>query len=256
MKAVVYDRYGGPDRLRIEETATPSPGPGEVLIEVKSAGLNSYDWRNLNAKPWPVRAMGQGLFRPKNRILGSDVAGVVKAVGDGVDSFRPGNAVLACLEGNGAGGLAAGGLAQFVVAKPGGLAMIPAGLSFDQAAAIPMAGGTALTAVDLVANRPMGKLRGITKPGGVIAVVGFWSLRRLAGVGLAGLRKKAPKRVVMVITDNKNAAYLRTLGQMVAAGQITPVLDQSYPFSQVKEAFTHLGSYHAGGKITVQVGTA
>jgi NADPH:quinone reductase-like Zn-dependent oxidoreductase len=145
MKAVSYDRYGGPEVLQVGTVDTPAPKAGEVLVRVEAVGLNAYDWHVLRGKPFLVRPL-QGLFRPKNRILGSDIAGVVEAVGDET-TFRVGDEVFGCLEGTGRSGLAAGGLAQFVAARESGLKLKPAGLTFEQAAALPMAGGTALIAV-------------------------------------------------------------------------------------------------------------
>jgi NADPH:quinone reductase-like Zn-dependent oxidoreductase len=145
MKAVSYDRYGGPEVLRLGTVDIPTPKAGEVLVRVKAVGLNAYDWHVLRGKPCLVRPL-QGLFRPKNRILGSDIAGIVEAVGDET-TVQVGDEVFGCLEGTGRSGLAAGGLAQFVAARESGLKLKPEGLTFEQAAALPMAGGTALIAV-------------------------------------------------------------------------------------------------------------
>ncbi|MDR3107412.1 MAG: NAD(P)-dependent alcohol dehydrogenase, partial [Bifidobacteriaceae bacterium] len=146
MRAVVYERYGGPERLQVTDLDRPAPGPDEVLVRVEAAGLNAYDWRLLSGTPFLVR-LRNGLFRPKNRILGADVAGVVQAAGTAVTRFQAGDRVFGCLEGSGASGLAAGGLAEFVAARATSLAVIPDVLTFAQAAALPMAGGTALIAV-------------------------------------------------------------------------------------------------------------
>jgi NADPH:quinone reductase-like Zn-dependent oxidoreductase len=143
---VIYDRYGGPRQLRAVEADRPEPRPDEVLVRVKAVALNAYDWHLLRGRPLLVR-LRQGLFRPKNRILGADVAGVVEATGSTADRFQVGDEVFGCLEGSGTSGLAAGGLAEFVTTPETSLARIPAGLTFEQAAALPMAGGTALIAV-------------------------------------------------------------------------------------------------------------
>jgi NADPH:quinone reductase-like Zn-dependent oxidoreductase len=146
VKALVYDRYGGPDRLRFADVAKPTAGPGCLVMRVEAVSLNAYDWHCLRGDPLLVRLL-QGLFRPKNRILGADVSGTVEAVGADARGFKVGDEAWGCLEGCGKGGLAAGGLAEFVVANPAGLAPKPARLSFEQAAALPMAGVTALVAV-------------------------------------------------------------------------------------------------------------
>jgi NADPH:quinone reductase-like Zn-dependent oxidoreductase len=142
----MYDRYGGPERLKTAEVDRPEPGPGEVRVGVEAVGLNAYDWRMLSGTPFLVR-LRNGLFRPKNRILGADVAGVVEATGARATRFRVGDCVFGCLEGSGASGLAAGGLAESVAARETGLALMPDGMTFAEAAALPMAGGTALIAV-------------------------------------------------------------------------------------------------------------
>jgi len=146
MRAVVYDRYGQPDRLRLTEAALPVLNPEQVLVRVRAVGLNAYDWRMLAAQPFPVRAQ-QGWLRPKNPILGSDIAGVVESVGHDVTGYQPGDEVFGYSKPNGAGRLSVGGLAEFVAVHSTMLLPKPARLTFEQAAALPMAGVTALTAV-------------------------------------------------------------------------------------------------------------
>ena len=134
MRAAVYERYGGP--ISIRDVAAPRAGPGEVLVRVHAAALNSWDWDQFAGT---VLGRLGGPFRPRNRILGADVAGTVEAVGDGVTAFSVGDAV--------AGDLSEAGwatLAEFVSAPAEALARIPEGVSFEQAAAIPQAGGLAL----------------------------------------------------------------------------------------------------------------
>lgn len=151
MKAITYNQYGSPDAFCTAELDTPTAGPDEVLIQVKTVGLNAYDWRMLYGKPFPVRFQ-QGLIRPNNHILGSDISGIIKTVGDAVIGFHPDDEVLCCLEGAGTNRLATGGLAEFVVTKSSTLVRKPNDQSFDQAASLPMAGVTALQAVRDVAN--------------------------------------------------------------------------------------------------------
>jgi len=91
LKAVVYTKYGSPDVLKLTEVPKPIPGDNEVLIKVRAASLNAADWRLLRAKPFLVRLMGLGLLRPKNRILGADLAGQVEAIGRNVRQFKPGD---------------------------------------------------------------------------------------------------------------------------------------------------------------------
>lgn len=136
MKAIVYTKYGPPDVLRLEEVDKPVPKDNELLIRVRAAALNAYDWRHLRADPFFIRLMGVGLFKPKHRILGADIAGLVEAVGRAVTQFRPGDEVL------GDGGY--GGFAEFVCVDEKRFVPKPASLTFEEAAAVPMAGLTAL----------------------------------------------------------------------------------------------------------------
>ncbi|GIF04336.1 NAD(P)-dependent alcohol dehydrogenase [Actinoplanes siamensis] len=137
MKAIVQDRYGGPGQLRMADVATPVPGSGEVLIRVRAAALNAYDWHLMRGDPYLMR-LEMGLTRPRRRIRGRDVAGEVVAVGPGVTGFAAGDRVF------GDAGHPQGAFAQFVRVPAEWVAPIPANLTFVQAAALPLAGGTAL----------------------------------------------------------------------------------------------------------------
>ncbi|MET0523470.1 MAG: NAD(P)-dependent alcohol dehydrogenase [Nocardioides sp.] len=136
MKAVVYDRYGSPDVLRIEDVPIPAPAAGQVRVKVAATSINLSDWENLRGSPAYAR-LG-GLRRPAHRTLGSDIAGVVDAVGDGVTRFRTGDEVygdnLALM----------GGFAEYAVAAESSLAAKPVQLTFAEASTIPQAGAIAL----------------------------------------------------------------------------------------------------------------
>ncbi len=140
MRALVQDRYGAPeDVLLLEEVAVPQPKAGEVLVRVHAASLNSWDWDLLAGTPMG-RIMGP--FKPPFRTLGADIAGTIEAVGQGVTALAVGDKVF--------GDLSAGkwgGLADFVLAAASALAPMPAGLSFEDAAALPQAGSLALQAI-------------------------------------------------------------------------------------------------------------
>jgi NADPH:quinone reductase-like Zn-dependent oxidoreductase len=138
MKAVVYDRYGSADVLRLEAPPKPTPGTGEVLVRVMAASVNAGDWHLMQGKPRAVRLV-YGLRKPKHPVLGSDIAGYIEAVGDGVTAVAVGDAVFADLSDSGLGGFAEYALvpATKVVPKPDTL-------SFEEAAAIPVAAITAL----------------------------------------------------------------------------------------------------------------
>ena len=134
MKAMVFTRYGSPDVLELSDVATPEPRDDEVLVRVHAASLNDWDWEALRGTPFVNRLLF-GLVRPRKRkrILGSDVAGRVEAVGKRVQRFRPGDAVFGDLSG------AWGGFAEYVCARETALALKSPGMSFEQAAAIPQA---------------------------------------------------------------------------------------------------------------------
>ena len=137
MKAIVHDEYGPVEVLSLREIESPTPGLGEVLIEVHAAGVNPADWHLMTGVPYLAR-LAFGLRRPKNPVRGADVAGVVQSVGPKVTGFHVGDRVF---------GVAKGSFAQFTVAAVGSLAHLPEPLSFVQGAAIPLAGCTALHAV-------------------------------------------------------------------------------------------------------------
>ncbi len=136
MRAIVYDRYGGIDELRVTEVPVPSPAAGQVRVRVVATGINLSDWECLRGSPAYARI--GGLRRPGRRILGSDIAGVVDAVGPGVNRFRPGDQVY------GDNLRLKGGFAEYAIAPVSVLGAKPAGLTFAQACTIPQAGAIAL----------------------------------------------------------------------------------------------------------------
>ena len=139
MKAIIIERYGTPDVLKLAEVAKPVPRANEVLIKVAAASLNAYDWHMLLPDPFMVRLMGGGLLKPKNRILGTDLAGRVEAVGKNVTQFKPGDEVFGDLARWGCGACA-----EYACAPEEALAPKPGNMTFEQAAAAPMAALTAL----------------------------------------------------------------------------------------------------------------
>ncbi len=139
MKAVVYTKYGSPDVLELKEVEKPIPKDDEVLIKVHAAAANYADWALLRGKPFMVRLMVGGLLKPKNKILGIDIAGRVEAVGRNVKQFQPGDEVFGDLSECGFGAFA-----EYVCARENALALKPANISFEEAAAVPLAAVTAL----------------------------------------------------------------------------------------------------------------
>jgi len=137
MKAAMHDVYGDASVVTIRDAAVPEPAAGEVLIRVHAAGLDRGVWHLLTGTPLMAR-LALGLRTPRQKMLGLDVAGVVERVGTGVTEFAPGDRVF---------GGGTGTFAEFAIAKQKALAPMPAGLSFEQAAASPVSGLTALQAL-------------------------------------------------------------------------------------------------------------
>lgn len=139
MKAVVQDRFGPPDTLHLVDASRPEIGSSEVLLKVHAAAVNPYDWHMVRGDPRIARLMGGvGLTRPKTRIAGVDVAGRIQDVGADVHGLRPGDEVF---------GFAKGAFAEYATADAALVVPKPVGLSFEQAAALPMAAVTALHAI-------------------------------------------------------------------------------------------------------------
>ena len=127
MKAIVRDQYGSPEVLRLDEVARPTLRDTDVLVRVRAASVNVADWMALRGRPYAVRPAYGGFRRPKNRILGKDVAGVQR--------LQPGDEAF---------GLCEGAFAEYVTAVEDALVRKPVGLTFEQAAAVPLAAATAL----------------------------------------------------------------------------------------------------------------
>lgn len=141
MRAVTQQAYGPPSVLRVERMPVPEPGPGEVLVRVRAAGVDAGTWHLTTGRPYLMRAMGFGWRGPRARVRGMGFAGTVEAVGDGEPGaalWQPGDAIF---------GSADGALAEFVVAKAAELVRVPDGIPFDQASSVPISGVSALQAV-------------------------------------------------------------------------------------------------------------
>jgi len=138
MKAVLFSVYGGPEVLQFAEIETPAPGPGEVLVKGHAAALNPVDWHFVRGAPFPMRMMMGGLRGPKHpRRVGADFAGTIAAIGSGVTGFTVGDPVFGYSESGGA-------LAEYLTVPADKVAPKPERLTFEQAAAVPLAGLTAL----------------------------------------------------------------------------------------------------------------
>ena len=138
MKAITQDSYGGPETLEFRDIPAPVAGDDEVLVEVRAAALNAWDWHMMRGDPYLARLMTGAPRRPKRTVRGRDLAGVVAAVGRNVSEFRPGDEVY------GDTGNAEGAFAEYACVPSGQVARKPAHLTFEQAAAVPLAGNTAL----------------------------------------------------------------------------------------------------------------
>jgi len=193
MKTFVSETYGPPANLRLREAPTPVPGPGKVLIRVMAASVNPADWHCLRGRPLFSRAT-LGLLRPRNLVLGVDVAGRIEAVGAGVTRFRPGEEVYANLLDR-----AFGGFAEYVATTEDVVAHKPAGLSFEEAAAVPMAAVTALQGL---------RRFGPVGPGQSVLVNGA-----SGGVGHFAVQiAKSWGAKVTGVTSTGNVALVRALG--------------------------------------------
>ncbi|MCK4789056.1 MAG: NAD(P)-dependent alcohol dehydrogenase [Desulfobacteraceae bacterium] len=141
MKAIVYKKYGTPDVLKLKEVEKPNPKENEVLINVQAAAANAADWHMLRGKPFLAR-LDFGLFKPKNTILGIDIAGRVEAIGNNVIGFKPGDEVF--------GDCGWGAFAEYVCVKESNIVLKPANATFEEAAAVPV---SALTALQGIRNK-------------------------------------------------------------------------------------------------------
>jgi NADPH:quinone reductase-like Zn-dependent oxidoreductase len=148
MRAVVQDAYGSTDVLRMSRTDVPVIGDDEVLIRVHAAGVDRGTWHLMTGRPYLMRVIGFGFRRPKNRVPGLDVAGTVESVGAKVTRFAVGDEVF---------GISRGSFAEFAAAKESKLAIKPAGLTYELAAAMPISSSTAHQALHLAGRLEPGQ---------------------------------------------------------------------------------------------------
>jgi NADPH:quinone reductase-like Zn-dependent oxidoreductase len=189
MRAIVYKSYGSPDVLQCQEVEKPIAGDDQVLVKVRAASVNPLDWHYMRGTPYLVR-MGTGLRRPKDARLGVDVAGQVETVGRNVTQFRPGDEVF---------GVARGAFAEYVSASETKLALKPANLTFERAAAVPIAAFTALQGL-----RDKGRIQ----PGQKILINGA-----AGGVGTFAVQiAKAFGAEVTGVCSTRNVEMVRSIG--------------------------------------------
>jgi NADPH:quinone reductase-like Zn-dependent oxidoreductase len=324
MKAVVQDTYGSPDVLELRDIDKPVVGDDDVLVRVHAAGVDPGVWHLMTGLPYLVRILGYGLRKPKVGIRGRDVAGRVEAVGKNVTRFHPGEEVFGTCEGS---------FAEYVCAQADRLAPKPANLTFEQAAAVPISGLTALqgvrekgqvqpgqkvliigaaggvgsfavqlakafgagvtgvcstTKVDLVrsigadhvidytredfadgarrydlvldtaGNRSLAHLRRALAPRGTLVIVGGEGGGRWLG-GFDRQILRAPilslfvSQTLRPLTSKERSEDLVVLKELIEAGKVTPIIDRTYPLSEVPEAIRYLEEGHARGKVVITV---
>jgi NADPH:quinone reductase-like Zn-dependent oxidoreductase len=321
MQAIVQDRFGKPDVLELREVDQPDVGDDEVLVRVRAASVNPADWYAMAGFPYVARPQ-MGLRTPRAR-LGLDVAGEVVAVGERVTRFKAGDEVF---------GAGSGTLAEYAAVPEDALVAKPANLSFEQAAAVPVAGLTALQGLrdkggirpgqrvlingasggvgtfavqvakafgadvtgvcsprnvelvaslgadqvidytrqdftrtgrrydlllDVAGSRPWSACRRVLDPGATLVLVGapkgsrlLGPLDHILGVRLASLRAS---QTVGFFISTARTADLAALGELLAAGTVTPVVERSYALRDAAEALRYLGQGHAKGKLVVTV---
>ncbi|HKP52961.1 MAG TPA: NAD(P)-dependent alcohol dehydrogenase [Chloroflexia bacterium] len=189
MKAIVWTKYGPPEVLQLQEMEKPTPGDNEVLVKVHAASINPLDYHMVRG-PWLARLMTKGYRRPKSPNAGSDFSGRVEAVGKNVTEFQPGDEVF---------GAKRGALGEYVCALEKYLVLKPANITFEQAAAVPVAAVTALQAV---------RDKGQIKPGQRVLVNGA-----SGGVGTFTVQiAKAFGADVTAVCSTKNLEMVRSIG--------------------------------------------
>ena len=208
MKAIVYTKYGPPESLKLEEVPKPTPNDDQVLVKVHAASVNALDWHTLMAKPFLVHLDG-GLLKPKNNRLGADMAGHVEAVGKNVTQFKQDDEVY---------GFVSGGFAEYVCAREKRIAWKPANMSFEEAAAVPIAALTAL----------QGLRKAQIKPGQKVLINGA-----SGGVGTFAVQiAKTYGAEVTAVCSTRNVDRARSLGA-------------DHVIDYTKEDFTKSGEHYA-----------
>jgi NADPH:quinone reductase-like Zn-dependent oxidoreductase len=188
MKAILHSRYGSPEVLHLKDVEKPVPQEGEVLVRVRAASVNASDWHAMRGKP--IRTWSGGLRTPKRQHLGGDLAGRVEEVGPSVTQFQAGDEVF---------GIGRGTFAEYACASPQRLALKPANLSYEAAAAVPVAAVTALQAL-----RDKGQIRA----GQQVLIQGA-----SGGVGTFAVQiAKAFGAEVTAVCSSQNLEQARALG--------------------------------------------
>jgi NADPH:quinone reductase-like Zn-dependent oxidoreductase len=248
MKAIIHRKYGSPDVLELVELEKPAPKDDEVLVKIHAASVNAYDWHLLTADIFLVRLMGGGLLKPKDTSMGADIAGQVEAVGPNVKQFKPGDEVYGDIAGSGQSGFA-----EYCSVQEKRLALKPTNLSFEQAAAVPMAGITALQGL---------RDKGQIKPGQKVLIQGA-----SGGVGTFAVQiAKYYGAEVTAVTSTGNMDQARSLGadhvidykkeDFTKSGKQYDLIlaaNGHHPLSAYKRALTPKGIYVMAGGTFAQI---
>jgi len=248
MKAYVFKKYGKPDVLKLEEFEKPVPRENEVLVKVQAASVNALDWHMLTADIFLMRLMGGGLLKPKNPRLGADICGQVEAVGRNVTQFKAGEAVFGDVN-----PWDGGGFAEYVCVPSKAFAHKPANISFEEAAAVPVAGITALQGL-----RDVGQVQ----PGQQVLIQGA-----AGGVGTFAVQiARHLGADVTAVCSTRNLEQTRSLGaahvidytkeDFTRNGQqydLVFAVNGYHPLSAYKRALKPQGRYVMAGGSTTQI---
>src|SRR4030081_1248815 len=323
MKAIVYCDYGLAN-LKLADVEKPTPTDDQVLVKVRAASVNPYDWHFVEGTPKIMRMMGVGLRKPKDPRLGVDVAGEVEAVGKNVTQFKPGDEVFGGRD---------GAFAEYVCARADRAVVLkPANITFEQAASVPIAALTALQGLrdqghvqpgqkvlingasggvgtfavqiaktlgaevtgvcstrnldlvrslgadhvidytkedftkgeqrydvilDNVGTQPLSGFRRVLVPKGIFVMIGGGGPN---DAGLIGPLARPVKTLLLspfisqkmdMMMADLNKKDLTVLGDLMQSGKVTPVIDRTYPLSQIAEALRYLEQGHARGKVII-----
>ncbi|MDX3364429.1 NAD(P)-dependent alcohol dehydrogenase [Streptomyces sp. ME02-6987-2C] len=239
MKAVVQERFGPPDSLRLRDVDRPHAGAGQVLVRVHAAAVNPYDWHMLRGDPYVARMLGgMGLTRPKCPVAGLDAAGVVERVGADVRGFGPGDRVL---------GFCPGAFAQYACTTAPMLVPVPEGLTFEQAAALPMAAVTALRGIRTVGRVRSGQRVLVNGAGGGVGTFAV-QIAAVLDAEVTGVCSAANTDLVRSLGAAHVLDYARedfTDGR----GRYDVVLDNvgNHPLGRLRRALTPAGVLVANG---------
>jgi|HubBroStandDraft_4_1064222.scaffolds.fasta_scaffold17258_3 NADPH:quinone reductase-like Zn-dependent oxidoreductase len=328
MKAAIYTRYGPPEVVQIADVEKPVPKDDEVLIRVRAAAVNPYDWHFMRGEPYPVRIAAGGLRKPKDSRLGADVAGEIEAAGKNITQFKLGDAVF---------GSCKGAFAEYACASESNLALKPDNVTFEQAASVPIAAYTALQGLrrggltkdgkiqpgqkilingaaggvgtfavqiaksfgadvtgvcstknvemvrsiganqvvdytqedftksarrydvilDCVGNHSFSESRRVMNPRGIYVGAGGtsdnWMIGPLTGALKALVLSWFVSQKQVMVLAKPSKEDLTIMGELMAIGKVTPVIDRCYSLCEVPEAVRYLEAGHARGKVVITV---